>query len=828
MTGTSKALKRLGVAGLSTALMSTGLAAFAATAANAVVYPTTTATSVAISPTSSTGANGECNQFTLTVNASASVSVNIQETVPSSTAASGTAIGFCQPLASNPDAGPSTATAGPGTAGANTTAGTTAASPATAAASCHNTALTDSTHTSNVSCDTSYTDTNGDGKIVIGVASNTPGSMPIVAFGDANANGAQDVGEAGASATKTWAANPATPANTDTVTCTPASQSNATNQDAFFTCTAKDSAGNALAGITISYGVSSGPDKTYTDTCGPTQTGANGTTAGTTPANDCDVDNSFSGQPGHDVVNVWIDTNGTPGQQTGEPSTTITMDWITAAANGSQVTVTCSPNQVVQIGTAPNQDSVCQNPTTVKTVTYTATVVNGTPSTPQAGVLVQWIANWDNNGGGTGEPASEVETISATSCITAANGQCSITQTDPTPTEGESIGTLAFVTRQDSSESDAEGFNISHDPTSTYGGAPANSGGEARNVTVTPATSSQQSGGVQSFTGKVTDRFGNPVAGDVLNWSESGPGSFRGGANAAQCTTDSTGQCSVDVTSLSTETGDETVTATISTLANAECASTAGFSVYDAGHRFNAAATAPGQFSPTGITPSANGQNNKAPTATTAGNCAASGKATWTAGSPTGAASVTVAAPAGKVGNLETATATVKDAAGAAVANAVVQFTVTGANNASGSATTNASGQATFSYTPANAGTDTINAIVNNGTTNPSGHTTASIAPRAAAKHHISATITCKSPRPHVLRCVVHVSPAKSGLSVSFWRKTASGPVKIGSARTNSSGVAVLVKKNLKSKKTWKVFARVAGSGTTFPATTGTSKVIIK
>src|SRR5947208_11512601 len=119
MTGTSKALKRLGVTGLSAALMSTGLAAFTAVAANAVVYPTTTATSVAISPTSDTAANGECNKFTLTVAAKgASVSVNIQQSVPANAAgvaAGADIIGFCQPLASNPDAGPTATQAGPGT-----------------------------------------------------------------------------------------------------------------------------------------------------------------------------------------------------------------------------------------------------------------------------------------------------------------------------------------------------------------------------------------------------------------------------------------------------------------------------------------------------------------------------------------------------------------------------------------------------------------------------------------------------------------------------------------------------------------------------------------
>jgi len=816
MTGTSKALKRLGVAGLSVVVMSVGLQSLTEIAANAAQgpYPVTNATSVSLSPDTDTAATGECNPFTATVNAGASFSVNIQEAVPSGTAIGAEVIGFCDPLATNADdAGGTYITAtqqGPGTAGANTNDNSTGTATA---GTCSNTVAPVSPATSNVSCDTTFLDRNSDGKVVFGVTSTTAGSMSVNAFADlAPANGAQDVNEPGDTSTKTWVANntTGTPANSNTVSCTPTSQSNPTGGTANFTCTVKDSGGNALAGQTVHFGVASGPQagNPANATCGPTASGAAGTTPGQTPT--CSYNNTTN-QPGHDVINAWLETNGTPGQQTGEPSTTITADWVTAAANGSKVTVTCSPNQTVQTGTAPNQSSVCQLPLNTSDATLTATVVNGTPSQPQAGVLVQWSIT--SNVPPVGD--TDTETITPASCTTASNGQCTTTLHNPTPTEGESIRVQASVPTQGvGGPSVATAIVNWHNPAV----------GEARNITVTPATSSQQAGGVQTFTAKVVDRFKNPVKGFAVNWSETGPGSFRGGANTAQCVTDATGSCSVDVTSLVTESGDETVTASIAQGANPgvtdECSSPAGFSDYtpgglgSPGTAVNTAGTAPN---------TTGGQNNLAPGAV-AGNCTASGKATWTAGSPTGAASVTVTAPAGKVGRVETAAATVKDSTGKAVANQVVNFTVSGSNNATGNATTNASGVATFSYTPRNAGADKITAIVNNGTTNPSGSTTATISP-SSKRTIVTHILFCKSPTKHALRCKVQVSPAVAGLQVTL--RSSSGKF-LGSQRTNAKGLVVINHAPLKSGSKIRVHARVAGSATTKPATSNTVTVRIR
>jgi len=326
------------------------------------------------------------------------------------------------------------------------------------------------------------------------------------------------------------------------------------------------------------------------------------------------------GTPGTDTIYVWVESNATVGPQPDELNQTISKTWVNAAPAGSQVSVTCSPNQTETTGTAPNQGATCQDPLSDTAATFTATVINGVPAQPQAGVLVQWSIS-ANNGGGAGEPvtpSNEAETLSASSCTTAANGTCSVTLNDPTPTEGEAIQVQASVARQAAGPSTATGTKVWHNPTVD----------EARNITVEPATQTATSGGAATLSATVTDRFKNPVSGVSVDWTESGPGAFRSGSF---CQTDADGQCSIEVSSLGTETGDETVTATIDapTAATDECNAPADKSQYDAtGYNASAAAVSASAGSPNGST-----FTNTA-TGAPAGNCTATGKVTWSNQAP--------------------------------------------------------------------------------------------------------------------------------------------------------------------------------------------------
>jgi RHS repeat-associated protein len=65
-------------------------------------------------------------------------------------------------------------------------------------------------------------------------------------------------------------------------------------------------------------------------------------------------------------------------------------------------------------------------------------------------------------------------------------------------------------------------------------------------------------------------------------------------------------------------------------------------------------------------------------------------------------------------GSPQTLQATLKNSAGAPLANYGVEFTITGANAATGSGVTNSTGVATFNYSGTNPGTDTVRALVRN------------------------------------------------------------------------------------------------------------------
>lgn len=110
-------------------------------------------------------------------------------------------------------------------------------------------------------------------------------------------------------------------------------------------------------------------------------------------------------------------------------------------------------------------------------------------------------------------------------------------------------------------------------------------------------------------------------------------------------------------------------------------------------------------------------------------------------------------------GTSHTVTATVTDAANAPVAGVTVRFAVTGAHPTTGSAVTDASGKATFTYSATTPGTDTITAYADtngNGTqdtTEPSGTATKTWV--AAAPATITLTPTAKTNTVGTQHCVI-------------------------------------------------------------------------
>lgn len=607
MTGTSRALRRLGVAGLSAVLMTTGMAAFTATAANAANV-NGQATSVAISPTSDSASVTTCNPFTATVSPNPGAGNNYTVTVTISQPANAatespasTTIGFCSVNAFTPAPGPNPSAApASATAGSGPSSGAFAAGPSQAGANCSGTSASTTTRAV-LTCTAVYT-TDSNGAVTFGVTSNTPGTMNVNAGVDVNQNGGVDTFEPQANATKTWVANVAT-----SIDCSPKTATNAAGTSHTFTCTVKTASGTLATGQDVKRLVQSGPDASVIPAgCpeNPANTGQFGTY-------NCTVNNGTNGT-GTDQIIAWVDINHNSVVDSGEPQQTVSKTWVLPAPTGSSVAVSCAKT-VTTTGTAPNTSSVCQDPTTDKDVKFTATVVSGTPSSPVSGVVVNWAITANNN---ADNPNTDSETLSAASCVTDGTGTCSVTLTDTVPTEGESITVTATLQRASGGPSTATGTKRWHNPKPN----------EARNIAVTPDNASQTAGGVQSFKALVTDRFGNPDPNTVVDWTETGPGALR---TATSCTTGADGTCSVDVTSLSSERGTETVTGTISpsnttapgTSTTQECQSAAGFSTYDTN----------GNYNPTGGTgTNTTGGNNSAP-GTSAGNCSDNGSVTWKA-----------------------------------------------------------------------------------------------------------------------------------------------------------------------------------------------------
>jgi Ca2+-binding RTX toxin-like protein len=89
-------------------------------------------------------------------------------------------------------------------------------------------------------------------------------------------------------------------------------------------------------------------------------------------------------------------------------------------------------------------------------------------------------------------------------------------------------------------------------------------------VTKTPGT-------IQQVTATVTDLFGNTVQGTVVTFTETGPGTFLNDGSQVTVTTDANGEARAQVTTLASEAGDQTITASLPTTNGVdECEKAAG------------------------------------------------------------------------------------------------------------------------------------------------------------------------------------------------------------------------------------------------------------
>jgi hypothetical protein len=241
----------------------------------------------------------------------------------------------------------------------------------------------------------------------------------------------------------------------------------------------------------------------------------------------------------------------------------------------------------------------------------------------------------------------------------------------------------------------------------------------------------------------VKDQFGNPVGGVVVGYTQSGTGTISG-SSSGQLTTAADGTVSVTLTTPAGSTGSGSVT----------------FSI-------GSAPTVPNQC------------------ATVGGNCTAT--ATYTVANTAPTRLVLDGEHGAKVGTHETVRAAVKNADGTPSPNQVVRFFVSGANDVTGTATTDAAGNAKFVYALSHHGKDTIAAYVdvNNDQIRTADEPKDSIVRHIRGIEHPKLSLNSKNGK---VKIHVNTRPNAKHALVRYYVKRHGSWEKIGSSHTNRKG----------------------------------------
>ena len=237
-----------------------------------------------------------------------------------------------------------------------------------------------------------------------------PGTDAIAAFADTDGDGAQDPGEPGGTASKTWVAGP--PA---TLSLTPPQAQHPVGANHTVTAAAADAFGNPTPGVTVRFAVTGAV--TTSGTCA------------TSAAGDCAFTYAGPTAPGVDAIAAFADTDGDGGQDPGEPGAAAQATWVP----GPPATLALTPPAAANpISTGHCVEAAVRdafgNATPAITVRFTVTgMVNASGSQPtDAGGRApfcytgpdlpgtdQISAHADTNGDGDVDPGEPVGTATA-------------------------------------------------------------------------------------------------------------------------------------------------------------------------------------------------------------------------------------------------------------------------------------------------------------------------------------------------------------------------------------------------------------------------------
>ena len=154
------------------------------------------------------------------------------------------------------------------------------------------------------------------------------------------------------------------------------------------------------------------------------------------------------------------------------------------------------------------------------------------------------------------DPDNEGTASGETEKTTDENGQITIGITVAPGQGSDGSGTVTVTAFFDSNNNDDPDASEPQD-TSTKTWQDASSA-EGRNIDCTPDSATNPTGTDHTVTCTVTNAAGEPVSGEGVTWTETGPGDFK---SPPESTTDANGQAEAVVTSM--ETGQQSITATL-------------------------------------------------------------------------------------------------------------------------------------------------------------------------------------------------------------------------------------------------------------------------
>jgi protocatechuate 3,4-dioxygenase beta subunit len=241
----------------------------------------------------------------------------------------------------------------------------------------------------------------------------------------------------------------------------------------------------------------------------------------------------------------------------GEPTATATNKFITEPATAGSVDLDVTGTGTCGVTTLdPANDAKSYDPAVTGTTHSVCALVKTAGGVPLAGKTVTF-------------------TLSGVGSFVDAGGNLKSNPQTAT-TDANGVATVLVASTQSGAQTITASIdNASDSGVITYNAAKPAS---ARNINLTP-NSSQISTGNTELTAKVTDVFGNPVAGITVDFTESGPAAFGNGVSSQSGVTGPDGTVSVTLAAPAGSTGNETVTAAIN--ATQAAASQCGKAVND-------------------------------------------------------------------------------------------------------------------------------------------------------------------------------------------------------------------------------------------------------